>query len=401
MTFNVDSPKINVLIIGTGMYVSGRGTNGFGTILPSIVQSHIEGYVGDISVASKHKSSFVEFDKQFGALQASMGTDFTYRPYPLDRDVDSLSYRKAILDLKDPGAVIIAVPDHLHYETVLAAIESRKHVFVVKPLVPTVPEAHQLIQATDAAGVYGAVDFHKRWDLANLKLRQAIENRAIGDILYFHVEFSQRKIIPTTIFSSWVNETSIFQYLGVHYADLIYFVTQKRPIRVLAIGQKKWLIKNDISTYDAIEVLIEWEGGFTSTILTNWIDPDRNAAMSHQMIKVIGTFGRVESDQTDRGVHLVTDSEGLEIVNPYFCQPYMNNDSGFTEYKGYGIESILQFLKDVQSVVAGQKNPRDFEGVRPTFRSSLVSTAIVEAAHMSLKQNNVWIRFDDNLQPHL
>jgi hypothetical protein len=30
--------KINILIIGAGLYVCGKGTNGYGTILPAIFQ---------------------------------------------------------------------------------------------------------------------------------------------------------------------------------------------------------------------------------------------------------------------------------------------------------------------------------------------------------------------------
>ena len=31
---------MEIIIIGTGMYVSGRGTDGFGTILPAISEFH-------------------------------------------------------------------------------------------------------------------------------------------------------------------------------------------------------------------------------------------------------------------------------------------------------------------------------------------------------------------------
>ena len=31
---------MEIIIIGTGMYVSGRGTDGFGTILPAVCEFH-------------------------------------------------------------------------------------------------------------------------------------------------------------------------------------------------------------------------------------------------------------------------------------------------------------------------------------------------------------------------
>ena len=283
----------------------------------------------------------------------------------------------------------------------LFAIKNGKHVLVVKPLATTVAEVYQLTHAAEQNGVYGAVEFHKRLDWANLRLRHAIENSIIGKPLYFHVEYSQRKMIPTQIFSDWVAHTSVFQYLGVHYADIIHFATGDRPTRIMATGQHGWLNNAKIPTYDAIQVVIEWSKGFVSTLLTNWIDPDCNTAMSYQMIKVIGTKGRFESDQKARGVQQVTDAGGVEDINPYFCQPYTESDNGYIEYRGYGIESITQFLRDVRTIVMENHSPRGFEGRRPTFRDALVSTAVIQGARLSLENDSKWVYFKKNLEPYV
>lgn len=401
MSLNTEPKKLNLLIIGTGMYVCGRNTKGYGTVLPAVMQQYHQGKIDRVLVATKSAESFGIFDAKLNDLKELMGIEMPYLRYPIDNCTDGNAYREAIAHLPDPGAVIITTPDHLHTEMALAAIANGKHVLVVKPLSPTVADAQQMIQAAENAGVYGAVEFHKRWDWANLKLRQAIENRTIGDPLYFHVEFSQRKSIPSEFFSPWVADTNIFQYLGVHYADLIYFVTQSLPYRVVATGQKKWLSQQGIPGYDAIQVMIEWSKSFTSTILTNWIDPNCNGAMSQQKIEVIGTEGRFESDQTKRGVQTITDLGGIEDINPYFCQPYISLDSKYTEYRGYGIESITQFLKDVESIVEGSCSPADFEGRRPTFRDALVSTALVEGARLSLENDSQWVYFTEQLNPYL
>jgi D-galacturonate reductase len=323
-----------------------------------------------------------------------------YIAVPVDEEVDEKSYLNAFNDLNNFSAVIVAVPDHLHFEMCKAALLNKKNVFVVKPLTPKVAEARQLTELAESLKLHCAVDFHKRWDFANLKMRQAIEEKKIGDILFFHVEFSQRKIMPVKIFSSWVDQTNIFQYLGVHYADLIYFMTLKKPIRVMATGQKKYLVSRKVETFDAIEALIEWEGGITSTILTHWIDPDCNSAISQQKIKVIGTQGRCESDQTNRGITMVTDKFGTENINPYFCQPYTNYEDMSVEYKGYGIESIRQFFMDVGEVSSGRKSSADLRKIRPSFHEALVSTAVVEGVRLSLENNNNWVRFDDQLNPY-
>ena len=92
------------------------------------------------------------------------------------------------------------------------------------------------------------VEFHKRFDKHNILLKNTYESKKLGQPLYFNIEYSQKKIIPEKIFRKWVNKTNILQYLGIHYIDLVYFITKATPIRVLAMGQKNWLKKQKIPT---------------------------------------------------------------------------------------------------------------------------------------------------------
>ena len=43
---------VDVLIIGAGMHVSGRGTATCGTVLPAVVQAHRDGLIGRMTVAA-------------------------------------------------------------------------------------------------------------------------------------------------------------------------------------------------------------------------------------------------------------------------------------------------------------------------------------------------------------
>jgi predicted dehydrogenase len=163
----------------------------------------------------------------------------------------------------------------------------------------------------------------------------------------------------------------------------------------MALGQKTHLRRQGLDAFDAIQCLIEWEAKnstrFTSTILTNWIDPQKTSAMSDQRIKVIGTEGRYEADQKYRGISVITDRGGVEEPNPDFSSFYGTGSSEDISFQGYGAESIFQFLNDVRSIKKGILKPGDLEGKRPTFRDALVSTAILEAANRSLMLAGKWI----------
>ena len=384
--------KLKVLVIGAGMYVCGRGTDGFGTILPSLYEAFRNGLIEKVSVVATSSKSVQAAVRKNKELSGRMGFML-----PLEgcSSKNASSYKDALKKVQ-PDVVIVTVPDHLHAAVVRDVAKAGAHVLVVKPLAPTVKEGLSMIAACRKAQVYGAVEFHKRFDEANLKLRDAVVSGQIGDVLYVNVAYSQRKLIPENMFSSWAAKTNIFQYLGVHYVDLIHFVTGAKPVRALATAQKNWLVKKGINTYDAVQVVIEWRDAktnkaFTSMIATNWIDPNASSAMSDQKISVVGTKGRVDSDQKNRGVQIVTDERGIEDFNPYFSQIY-TDATGQTIFRGYGERSFRQFFVDVSNILSGIQKPSDLKNLRPTFEQSLVWTAVIDAVNRSLRVKNKWIK---------
>jgi predicted dehydrogenase len=388
--------KIDVVIIGTGMYVCGRGTDDFGTVLPAMCELSREEFpFGHIFIAGNRYDGVVEARKRLDELNAYMGTCLEVQFLPeYEFDAGPQNYLEAIEHIQKPACAVIVVPDHLHASIGADCMNAGLHVLMVKPLTTTLEEACRLVEIQKSKRLHGAVEFHKRFDRSNLKLKEVLHKGRLGQPLYFLVEYSQRKIIPSRIFTSWVRNTNIFQYLGVHYVDIIYYVTRAVPVRVMAVGQSGWCRENDIDALDAVHATIMWRlesgGSFISYLLTNWIDPNSTTAMSDQRIKVIGTAGRYEADQKRRGMTVVTDTGGVEEPNPDFCARYLNND-GLVSYAGYGIESIQTFVRDVLDLESGTTSLDHLSKIRPTFEESLPSTAVIEAANQSLGENGKWI----------
>ncbi|MBU1626690.1 Gfo/Idh/MocA family oxidoreductase, partial [bacterium] len=352
--------SLNVLIVGAGMYVCGRGTDGCGTILPALFEASKDGQVGRVAVVATSRKSIAQLKKKTKVIKAIFGLELEIETF--------VGQIKGFV----PDCVIISVPDHLHFKIAKLYIEKGIPCLVVKPLAPTLKEVKELVALQKKNKVYGAVEFHKRYDRANLKLRDVLRSRLIGDPLYFVVEYSQRKIVPSKIFKAWVDQTNIFQYLGIHYIDIIYFATRAKPIRVMAVGQKNFLG----NTHDSIQGVVEWMGmngkKFTSTILTSWVDPESTSAMSDQKIKVIGTKGRYESDQKKRGIQIVSDDAGIEEPNPDFSAFYGDVKYNDFSFQGYGVQSITQFLKDIDALNNGKTSLAVLEEKRPTFSESIV-----------------------------
>jgi len=384
---------MNILIVGAGMYVTGREGTGIGTILSSLGETSKTLSDLTVTVVAKKPANEAVVAEATARINATIGSSLTvsYQCISGEAGTDIPSLCSAC----HYDAAIISIPDHLHFAYTSALLRQGVHSLVVKPLTPSLAEGVELERLRSACGVYGAVEFHKRWDATNLWIRRALSEEKLGKILYFTVDYSQKITIPQSTFKGWSDRTNIFQYLGVHYVDLIWFLTGFIPIRTMAMGVDGILRQRGIKTWDSIHAVIVWQNPtdaadhFVSQFSTNWIDPACTSAMSDQKYKVIGVRGRIECDQKNRGLELVHEDAGVQQINPYFSE-YLPDADGYLRFCGYGHESISQFLHDVIDLDAGRTTLEKLEENRPTLRQSLVSTAVIDCVNQSLANGSLW-----------
>ncbi|KAF0674949.1 Gfo/Idh/MocA family protein [Profundibacterium mesophilum] len=96
----------------------------------------------------------------------------------------------ALLDDPAIDAVYIPLPNHLHVEWTLKALEAGKHVLCEKPIAMEADAFDQLIAARDAAGRLAAEAFmivhHPQWQRA----RTLVQDNAIGRLVHIDARFS-------------------------------------------------------------------------------------------------------------------------------------------------------------------------------------------------------------------
>ncbi|MBI4900261.1 MAG: Gfo/Idh/MocA family oxidoreductase [Actinobacteria bacterium] len=94
--------------------------------------------------------------------------------------------------LADPTieAVYIPLPNHLHVEWTLKALEAGKHVLTEKPIAMTAPEIDTLIAARDRTGLFASEAYmivhHPQWQ----RVRTLIDEGTIGSLRHVDVVFS-------------------------------------------------------------------------------------------------------------------------------------------------------------------------------------------------------------------
>jgi len=379
---------MKLLVVGAGMYVTGRGTSDPGTILLALAQAGRRVPIEEVVVCAQQASSAADVTRCRELIRGVLGARL-----PVHYESASELLSSATLAGRFDGC-IVCVPDHLHHAIGMRVLGAGLHCLMVKPLTPTLREADELLALQAQQNLYCAVELHKRFDEGNLMVRRLIGEGALGRLSHITVEYSQRVRMPREVFASWASQTNIFQYLGVHYVDLVHFLTGFVPTRALGVGTRGVLSGADIDTYDSVHALVTWcnphdqSEQLLAQYAIGWIDPNTSSAMSEQRFSLVGARGRVDCDQKNRGVSFTREGAGLEAVNPYFAKVLSTMDGN--EFSGYGYRSIERFVLDLDDLRAGRVTPAELAPRRPTFQSARASTAVIEAVNASLAQGSSW-----------
>jgi len=136
--------------------------------------------------------------------------------------------------IADPevNAVYIATPPSSHLEYALAAIEAGKPVYLEKPMTLNAGEAKKIKDACNTNHVKLTVAHYRRAQPRFRKLRELINEKAIGDIRYVQLEFNKQRMNETDLQKSgnaWrvdpkVAGGGLFNDLAPHQLDIIYYL---------------------------------------------------------------------------------------------------------------------------------------------------------------------------------
>ncbi|HYE67418.1 MAG TPA: Gfo/Idh/MocA family oxidoreductase, partial [Anaerovoracaceae bacterium] len=91
---------------------------------------------------------------------------------------------KRMCDEEVLDAVCICTPDEFHTENAIYAAEKGLHLLIEKPLAKTEAEARKIVRAADSAGVRMMVAQLLHFDPRYVKVKDAIRDGMIGDIIH-------------------------------------------------------------------------------------------------------------------------------------------------------------------------------------------------------------------------
>ncbi len=121
----------------------------------------------------------------------------------VEYDVDDLLARDDI-DLVD-----ITVPNNMHADVAIRAIEAGKHVICEKPLATTVEDAERMVEAANKAGCVNMLCHNYRRAPAISLAKQMIENGDLGEIYHWRSLYLQDWLMSPDVPMMWRVEKEI------------------------------------------------------------------------------------------------------------------------------------------------------------------------------------------------
>jgi len=395
----------DVAVIGGGMFTTD-------VILPSLYHLQRVGEIGTIHVCARHTTPLKALAAEAPLLKAFPGQSFVAHPSletPEDKYHPEL-YKEVIASLAPRQLVVIATPDHVHYDMVMTALAHDQHVLCVKPLVLRHEQAEEIAGIAAARGLYVGVEYHKRFDRRSLEARQRCQDGQFGEFILGEARLMEPYFYRHSNFQTWFTceNSDPFIYVGCHYVDLVYFITGLRPVSVSVEGVKRDF-PNGKTGYLWSAGRVRFENGALLSVINGLGYPDAAGGGNDQGITMYfegdDQAGMIRHQDQFRGVEYsyVAGEKRFHYINPDFFRLVPWDGDGLKPV-GYGYESVAGHFGVARRIEAAtaaltgdaalarrQELLRDVDqrGLMATAANSSINEQVVEAARASILNGGI------------
>jgi predicted dehydrogenase len=191
-----------------------------------------------------------------------------------------------MMSLPDLDVIHICTPNYLHEPLALAAIEAGMHVICEKPLATSTAAAAKLTSAAAGAGVVASVPYIYRFYPSVRDARARIQRGDAGDLHVLHGSYLQDWLASPGD-NNWRVDPALggtsraFGDIGVHWCDLVEFVSGHRITRLIARvltahGKRRLGTDNvPVETEDVASLLFESDRGAIGSLVISQVTHGR------------------------------------------------------------------------------------------------------------------------------
>src|SRR6185503_5676183 len=189
--------------------------------------------------------------------------------------------------LADPevDAIYIPLPNQLHCEWSVRALEAGKHVLCEKPLCLTSREVQRLCVARDRAGKHIEEGFGYRNHAQWAKVLELIASDAIGPVRAAHAVLAKQFLDPADVRNNPAAGGGALYDLGSYAINALNLVHERPPLRVSGLAEHDPRFGIDRLT----SALLDYGDAHATMTVASQTGPA--AWATHQQLTVLGTRG--------------------------------------------------------------------------------------------------------------
>ena len=151
---------------------------------------------------------------------------------------------------KFADVILITMPDNLHYEPCIKAMEMGYDVLLEKPMAQTEQECRSILEMTKKTGRIVAVCHVLRYSPYFIKMKELIRSGAIGELVSIqHMEPVQHiHMSHSYVRGNWHNSkqtTPIILAKSCHDLDILRWMIGENCNSIVAMGDLKWFRKEN------------------------------------------------------------------------------------------------------------------------------------------------------------
>ncbi len=187
--------------------------------------------------------------------------------------------------LHDPAVDYIynALPNTLHAEWSIKAVQAGKHVLCEKPLASSTAEAEAMFAAAQGVGIWLMEGFMYRFHPQILKVQELLAAGAIGTLRLIRSSFGFTVTDAANVRLSAELAGGALMDVGCYCVNFARMVAGSAPIRVSAVAQ--W---SDTGVDTTLAGTLEYPGGILAQVACSL------ATSRHHTAQVIGSDGIIE-----------------------------------------------------------------------------------------------------------
>ncbi|MBN73540.1 MAG: dehydrogenase [Gimesia sp.] len=254
----------------------------------------------------------------------------------------------------------VASPDDRHFDACKKLLGAGVHVIVEKPSVLCLQELDELVALAEKNNVTAKVVYHKLFDPDHKRMRSLVYDGVLQHVNNGYCSLLEPKAISGQQFAQWITGRNPGTYVAVHYIKLIDFSFGGKLKTITAAGQRGLVGEKDGPTWDScqMKMVYEYESGREAAfdIQTSWVTPDNFPGYVEQEVQFRFDNGLWNGHSRKRGVECTvedkTPNEIKNSLNNHFNAPFVEPWNERSQ-RGYGIEVIEQFAKEVAQVEFG------------------------------------------------